>query len=260
MPAVTPLPTPPSRSDPTNFAVRGDAFLGALPQLATEINAAAVALTLNSTTDTSTSSVAIALGSATFAVTAGKSFQPGMYLVFADTAAPTTNSMFGQVASYSGTSLTVNVIGVRGSGTKAAWVISQCAPGGAAAGANTDITSLNSPSLGAATATTAAKNDISTKVATTAFVNPGNLLASPGYQKLPSGLTMQWGSPLVGVGGTTITFPIAFTTAFNVVAFPEYGTNPSNSFISTNGLTNTGFGAIVSQGTIGFRWIAIGLV
>ncbi len=40
----------------------------------------------------------------------------------------------------------------------------------AAAGANTDITSLSAPALGAATATTAAAGDSSTKVATTAFV------------------------------------------------------------------------------------------
>lgn len=44
---ITLLPTPPSRSDPTNFADRGDAFLGALPTfgiqanaLATEVNTA----------------------------------------------------------------------------------------------------------------------------------------------------------------------------------------------------------------------------
>jgi hypothetical protein len=40
--AITPLPTPPSRNDPTNFAARGDAFLGALPDFATEANALAV--------------------------------------------------------------------------------------------------------------------------------------------------------------------------------------------------------------------------
>lgn len=37
---ITALPTPPSRSDPVNFAARGDALLGALPTLVTEMNAA----------------------------------------------------------------------------------------------------------------------------------------------------------------------------------------------------------------------------
>jgi len=37
--AITPLPTPPSREDPTNFATRADAFLGALPTFQSEANA-----------------------------------------------------------------------------------------------------------------------------------------------------------------------------------------------------------------------------
>jgi hypothetical protein len=41
----------------------------------------------------------------------------------------------------------------------------------AKSGANTDITSLSAPSLGAATATTQAASDDSTKVATTAYVH-----------------------------------------------------------------------------------------
>jgi hypothetical protein len=38
MTTITALPTPPSRSDPINFADRGDAFLGALPQFQSEVN------------------------------------------------------------------------------------------------------------------------------------------------------------------------------------------------------------------------------
>ena len=140
---ITALPVPPLRSDPNSFAVRADAFLAALPVFVTEANEVAVAMNLNATTDTSVSSVLIGTGAKTFTVTSGKSFQPGMYLVIANTAAPSTNSMFGQVTSYSGTSLVMNVISVRGSGTLAAWTISQASAGGAAAGANTDITSLS---------------------------------------------------------------------------------------------------------------------
>ena len=36
---ITALPTPPQRSDPTNFAARGDVFMAALPTLTTETNA-----------------------------------------------------------------------------------------------------------------------------------------------------------------------------------------------------------------------------
>lgn len=41
MTTITPLPTPPSRDDSSNFADRGDAFLGALPAFADEVNAIA---------------------------------------------------------------------------------------------------------------------------------------------------------------------------------------------------------------------------
>jgi hypothetical protein len=41
---ITPLPTPPTRQDPTNFATRADTFLAALPTFATEANAAAATI------------------------------------------------------------------------------------------------------------------------------------------------------------------------------------------------------------------------
>ena len=40
---ITALPTPPSRSDPSNFSARADAFMTALPTFVTETNATAVA-------------------------------------------------------------------------------------------------------------------------------------------------------------------------------------------------------------------------
>ena len=42
--AITPLPTPPDRGDPSTFSSRADAFLGALPTFATEANALATAV------------------------------------------------------------------------------------------------------------------------------------------------------------------------------------------------------------------------
>jgi len=127
--AITALPTPPSRSAPSTFSTLADAFIAALPVFVTEANAQAAALELNDTTDTSASSVAIGTGAKTFTVTAAKSFQPGMWIVIADTAAPSTNSMIAQITSYSGTTLVVNVVNVFGSGTIAAWTISQSVPG-----------------------------------------------------------------------------------------------------------------------------------
>lgn len=125
---ITPLPTPPSRATPSDFSTKADAFIAALPVFVTEANAQAAALDLNDTTDASTTSNAIGTGAKTFTVTAGKSFQPGMYLMIADTAAPSTNWMCGQVTSYSATTLVMNIVLTGGSGTKTAWTISFSAP------------------------------------------------------------------------------------------------------------------------------------
>ncbi len=129
--AISTLPPAPSRTDPSTFSDKADALLGALSTFVTEANATAAAMNLNDTTDISASSVAIGQGAKTFTVTASKSFQPGMWLVIADTAAPSTNQMFGSVTSYSGTTLVMDITNTIGSGTKTAWTISQSAPSGA---------------------------------------------------------------------------------------------------------------------------------
>lgn len=86
-----------------------------------ETNAAASAARLQGT---STSSVAIGTGSKSFTTQSGKFFDTGKFVLITDDAAPSTNWMFGQVTAYTGTSLTVNVLAIGGSGTKTAWTIS----------------------------------------------------------------------------------------------------------------------------------------
>lgn len=124
------LPPAPVRSDsPNDFIAKEDAWRTAMPTFGEQVNAAALAMNFNSTNDTSASSVAIGTGAKTFTVSAGKSFQGGQFLVIADTAAPSTNWMAGQVTSYSGTTLVMNILAFEGSGTKSAWIISQNATG-----------------------------------------------------------------------------------------------------------------------------------
>jgi hypothetical protein len=91
------------------------------------INEVVKAFNFNATTGTSSTSVAIGTGSKSFTATTGKSWVGGMFIVIADAAAPSTNSMTAQVTSYnSGTgSLVVDVKSTLGSGTKSSWVISQ---------------------------------------------------------------------------------------------------------------------------------------
>jgi hypothetical protein len=69
---ITALPTPPSRQDPTNFAIRADAFLGALPAFATQANA--LASTINTSATTASTAATAAATSATSAATSLDSF------------------------------------------------------------------------------------------------------------------------------------------------------------------------------------------
>lgn len=152
---ITPLPTPPSRGQsPSTFVADADAFFDALPNFVDEVNAAgdeidasvtaaaassaaAAAAATATTVGTSTTSVAIGTGSKAFTTQAGKNWIVGTYLIIASAANP-ANFMTGQVTAYSGTSLTVNVIAVGGSGTLADWNIGLAGAQGAtgATGAN----------------------------------------------------------------------------------------------------------------------------
>ena len=58
MTTITALPTPPSRSDPANFATRGDALLTALPAFVTQTNAVAGEVNTNATTATTQAGIA----------------------------------------------------------------------------------------------------------------------------------------------------------------------------------------------------------
>ena len=71
---------------------------------------------------TSTTSLAIETGSKVFTTQSGKGFSVGSF-VLATSDADATNYMLGQVTAYSGTSLTLNVVQIGGSGTHADWTL-----------------------------------------------------------------------------------------------------------------------------------------
>lgn len=90
-------------------------------------------------------------------------------------------------------------------------------------------------------------------------------LPTPGYQKFPSGLMIQWGSSTtLSTGQATITFPEAFTYAPVVVA--TVGQTPLTAFmfaqVSDIGLTDFRLGSIQHDGTrisvTEVQWTAIG--
>lgn len=80
---------------------------------------------------TSTTSLSLGAGSKTFVTQSGKDLAVGSWLV-AYSAADPTKYMLGQVTSYAGTTLVVNMTAFGGSGTKADWIIRASSPPGAA--------------------------------------------------------------------------------------------------------------------------------
>jgi len=123
--AITPLPDPPSRADPSTFAEKGDAFIAAMVTFQQELNEAASAYGL-SLGATSATELTIGTGSKTLTVQTGKGFVPGVDVFIADAAAPATNRMYGTVTAYDTNTgeLTVAVDSVEGSGTISDWKIS----------------------------------------------------------------------------------------------------------------------------------------
>lgn len=98
----------------------GSAAASAAAASASAASAAAIA---GAFTGTSNSSLAIGAGNKTFVTQAGELYTPGIWMI-AVSQANTANYMAGQVTSYSGTTLVINVTIVGGSGTFADWNLS----------------------------------------------------------------------------------------------------------------------------------------
>lgn len=89
-------------------------------------------------------------------------------------------------------------------------------------------------------------------------------LASQGYQKLPSGLVLQWGNETyqatAGATGTLITFPTPFVTECYQILATDVGAGVH--VVSTLPVSNTQFRVWgMHQGAYadtGFRYLAIG--
>jgi len=171
-PAVADLPPEPSSLNPGPFAAMMDAFLAALGplrsgliNLATNcynnsidaynsaiaaagsastatsqanmaIASAATAVNAPGTQATSTTALSVGTGAKTMTIQAGKAFVRGMYIVIADSVAPATNSMHGQITDYSAETgaLVVDVMTAHGTGIHSAWVVSLSAPAGVESG------------------------------------------------------------------------------------------------------------------------------
>jgi hypothetical protein len=122
---------------------------------------------------------------------------------------------------------------------------------------------------GAVTLTSA---DVTTALTYTP-VNPNefpNSLTTNGYQKLPGGLIIQWGSTGTSSGTTTVTFPIPFLIGAASVTATISSASSTGSFgvIETGNITTTTctfwsaqFGTASTgpaNGSYSFKWMAIG--
>ena len=122
---------------------------------------------------------------------------------------------------------------------------------------------LDSPALtGTPTAPTATAGTNTTQIATTAFVrlsSPASL-ASNGYQKLPSGLIIQWGTTTAA----STTFPLAFPTSLLHLDLKinDFNSNLASAGQYTNVLSSHSSGFTVSAAASilpsKLKWIAIG--
>lgn len=125
---------------------------------------------------------------------------------------------------------------------------------------------LNSPAFtGVPTAPNAGSNTSTTQIATTEFVNPGNLLSANGYQILPSGVIIQWGSVTSSDNSTTsVSFPFNYPNACWAVSGLQSGASFSgaqflNGWALTGSPTTTGFSLLNhTSGTNTFLWISVG--
>ena len=97
------------------------------------------------------------------------------------------------------------------------------------------------------------------------FTNAVGTTTTNGYQKLPNGLILQWGTGTAVAGGnSTVTFPIAFPTACLMVnGTPFYGTtgNQCNCTLISSSTTQAVFYVFCySNGGLAVapKWIAIG--
>lgn len=92
-------------------------------------------------------------------------------------------------------------------------------------------------------APTPAYGDNDTSIATTAFVQnefSGRLLASSGYQTLPGGLIMQWGSVTIpALTGISFTFPIQFPNAVLSSQITKLGGAVDGEMVSVTNVTTT---------------------
>jgi hypothetical protein len=239
---------------------------------AADASAAAAAALAGAFTGTSTSSVAIGTGNKTFTTQSGEQYTAGVYLI-AVSQANTANFMFGQVVSYAGTSLVLNVQATGGSGTYADWNLSLAGvPGPAGTGITNQATGFTATGgtsprtltvdvdlTASAVATTAGTQTLTNKTLTAPAVNNQKLnttrelvtvsaTAATGtvnYDALPqsvlfytSNASANWTVNLRGDGSNSLNTMLAVGESLTVAFLVTQGATPYyNTTVQVDGAT-----------------------
>ena len=85
-----------------------------------------------------------------------------------------------------------------------------------------------------------------------------NSKATSGYQKLPSGLIIQWGAYTSAAGNATVTFPISFPSACTFVGDMINYTTAIYSPVLVSKSTSNAVIFTYGSGTFTHQWIAVG--
>ena len=196
---------------------------------------------------TSLSSVTIGAGSNTWTTQAGLAFQVGARARVTAAGSP-TNFMEGQVTAYTGTSMTINVTLVSGSGTFANWNFDlagtpgvQGPPGAAGAGSGDMLAANNLSDL---TNAATARNNL--QLAAVAHTGDFNDLLNRPTQVIPAAQRAVTTSPVavntnddvinvnIATGSPICTLPSAATRSGRVIIFKDVGGHFSaNNFTIT---------------------------
>lgn len=181
-----------------------EADAAALSEAAAAASAAS-AVNAPGTNATSTTSLAIGTGSKTLTVQTGKNFVVGQPVVIANTAAPSSQWMAGEITAYnSGTgSLTVDVEIISGSGTFATWTIGLCGP------VRTDVVTLNKFGALATTGTLDWNDTTNTQPGGGPTLLLGTATNGPGGGGYYHAFTFEYGGTRDGTGQLT-QFAIAY--------------------------------------------------
>lgn len=90
-----------------------------------------------------------------------------------------------------------------------------------------------------------------------------NNTASPGYQKLPGGMVIQWGTAAVPVAGSVVaTYPLTFTRGVFQLICPldSSSTNNYRIAVATSTTGSITINSTNTQNVTGVMWMAVGVI